>query len=159
MEAPVISEPGQISFPDSSQFIPRSSVFLVIVDFCSVLFHNLVDISTIKAIKHVSRRYRLSRAGELPLKLQKETSTNKIRALSLGGQPICHHGEPAPSDENSLCTPVLTIQSAPRVIAELVVTGIRVLGKATAAAGAQAVKSECMLFIPPFRIRQPSSST
>lgn len=37
--------------------------------------------------------------------------------------------------------------SAPRVIAELVVTGIRVLGKATAAAGAQAVRSEstCLL--------------
>lgn len=31
--------------------------------------------------------------------------------------------------------------SAPRVIAELVVTGIRVLGKATAAAGAQAVRN------------------
>ncbi|WWC64851.1 uncharacterized protein I303_107465 [Kwoniella dejecticola CBS 10117] len=31
--------------------------------------------------------------------------------------------------------------SAPRVIAELVVTGIRVLGKATAAAGSQAVKN------------------
>ncbi|KIR68333.1 hypothetical protein I314_01834 [Cryptococcus bacillisporus CA1873] len=32
--------------------------------------------------------------------------------------------------------------SAPRVIAELVVTGIKVLGKATAAAGQQAIRKE-----------------
>lgn len=36
----------------------------------------------------------------------------------------------------------LVFQSAPKVIAELVVTGIKVLGKATAAAGQQAVRSE-----------------
>jgi hypothetical protein len=33
-------------------------------------------------------------------------------------------------------------QSAPRVIVEMFVTGVRVFGKATAAAGAQAVRSK-----------------
>jgi hypothetical protein len=72
--------------------------------------------------------------------IQSWTTTTASIHISLNLYQLHHNGEILCQSHHS--ENELTFQSAPKVIIDLLITGIRIFGKATSAAGTQAVRSK-----------------